>query len=745
MNLYERLRLMPVKPGRSVEAFSALIRRPAIAPQQARDVLTAFGLRLLSAPSNLSTGWRNHLVVVNTDDGPKVLKRHADRWRAETVVHEHSILNHLAGKGFPAPHPLTLQDGDTIWQDEFGHWSVFDYVRGLNATGRYLSDQVLGDLLREAGNTLAAYHRIVDDVVLGGHHHLDVDLDDLDRRLDVLKQQTRPDLAPLLDKATHLSERLGQLGAQLADAPLKRLVVHGDYGLHNLLFQRDGQVFVHDFELSHLNWRLVDVAAASSRIGVRWRHVFADSYRQSSGIDDGEWRFLPQVWEFHRLSGAIRSWENYLQYGDQRRLEKAKRRIVEAEDVANHGPGGLNGVARESANGSASVDEVASPRVVMVVRLFHPWVGGTERQAQKLAKKLTEDGIDVQISTGRWFRGTKSWEAIDGVPVFRNSTLWEFFGLRGFRKFGGYLYMLTLLWHLWRRRNTYDIIHVHGLNYHTAIAVIAGRLLHRPVIVKLANSGPASDIDRMRQGRQLALSRFLLPTALRSDRFVALNPAVIGELMDAGVGRDRIVEIPNGVETTSLEPTRTAGTIRVTYIGRLHHQKGLDTLLRAAAIVKQQSPSLQFDLTLVGDGPARAGLKKLAEGLGVPVRFTGTTVDVAGELATAAVFVLPSQAEGLSNSLLEAMATKHAVVVSAIPGNLAVVTDGHNGLVFTPGNEQELATVLQRLLVDDQLRETLGANAVATVDRLYRLDVVAARYRNLYLELLAHDRELVSA
>ena len=163
------------------------------------------------------------------------------------------------------------------------------------------------------------------------------------------------------------------------------------------------------------------------------------------------------------------------------------------------------------------------PRVVMVVRLYHPWVGGTERQAHKLSKQLLARGCRLEVVTGWWFRGTRQREVIDTVPVFRNQTLWEFFGIRGLRKFGGYLYILTLLWYLWRCRAHYDVIHVHGLNYHTFAASIAGRRLGKPTIVKLANSGPASDIVKMREDRQLALARFMLPRALQCDLFVALN------------------------------------------------------------------------------------------------------------------------------------------------------------------------------------------------------------------------------
>lgn len=376
------------------------------------------------------------------------------------------------------------------------------------------------------------------------------------------------------------------------------------------------------------------------------------------------------------------------------------------------------------------------PRVMMVVRLFHPWVGGTERQAHKLAKALLDAGIDVQLVTGWWFRGTPPRETLDGVRIFRNFTLWEFLGIKGLRTLGGYLYICTLLWHLWRRRATYDVIHVHGLNYHTFAAVVAGRRLGKPVLVKLANSGPASDIVRMREGWQLAGSGVMLPTALTCDLFVALNEKVVTELTAAGVARSRIVEVPNGAAT--------AGTVRtgyglhdppcILYAGRLHPQKGLDTLLRAFALLLRQSPVRGLTLRLVGEGPASRELREFAGGLGIADRvdFAGRHDDVGPFFQQADVFVLPSHAEGLSNALLEAMASGLPVVVSDIPGNRDVIRDGCNGLLSRPGDAPPLAAALSRALRDQGLRASLGEAARDTVWRRYSIERVAEEYLGLY-------------
>jgi glycosyltransferase involved in cell wall biosynthesis len=380
-------------------------------------------------------------------------------------------------------------------------------------------------------------------------------------------------------------------------------------------------------------------------------------------------------------------------------------------------------------------------RVVMVVRLFHPWIGGTERQAHRLAQHLVKQGVEVRVVTGRWFKGTPRRETIDGIEVFRNHTLWEFFGIKGLRKLGGYLYILTLVWHLWRSRHGYDVIHVHSLNYHTFAAVLAGRLTGHPVIVKLANSGPASDIERMRRGQQLALSGLMLRTALRCDRFVALNQAIVRDLFACGVDRDRIVRIPNGVDTSPDGVKRTYdlhSPVQLLFVGRLHEQKGVDTLLRSLSELGRRRDDLQISLQVLGDGPERAKLAELAERLGVSdeVTFLGSRKDAGSLLRRSDIFVLPSRAEGLSNALLEAMALGLPVVASNVPGNEDVVDHISNGVLFSVDDASSLASALIRVLEDSELRVAIGQRALRTVEERYELRRVARRYIELYEGLL---------
>lgn len=761
-----RLWALP-KPGRFVEYLRAQLYAPPMDRSTVEALMRAYGLDLVQAPENLPFGWRNDHVVVHTDAGRKVLKRYRQNWPVTTIAHEHAILEQLRRRSFRAPRLVHTTEQTTILEHDCAHFALTDFLEGRNVAASFLLPSQRAQLLALAGQTLARLHQQLRDFVPDQAHHLgfvsasderrrDLSwhlemLDDLSRRAGEIEDRAaREDALWLSDHAPAVGRRLKHLDESLNGAMLPVTIIHGDYGIHNLHFHQSGGtspemgVTVIDFELARREWRLVDIVAVLSRIGLQDGKIFFRAYQAACNqylpITDDEWRFLADVWEMYRLRGAIQYWYTFDQQGGRRRLAAARERIKEAERVSQQRP-----ELWDLRSSPAAYGGQRPLRIMMVARLFYPWVGGAERQAHKLAMALTDRRLSVDLATGWWFRNTPQQETVDGIPVHRNFTMWHSFDIKGLRKFSGYLYILTLIFHLWRNRHRYDLIHVHGLNYHTFAAVLAGRLTGRKVLVKLANSGEASDIKKMREGRQLALARFMLPTALQSDCFVALNSTIVQELKDAGVPANKIVTLPNGVDVEAITPKEDYELHEpacILYVGRLHAQKGLDILLRAFGRLCRQQHDMRLVLRLVGDGPLRGSLETLVAQLGLQNRvdFTGLRDDVLQELQQADVFVLPSRAEGLSNALLEAMTCGLPVVVSDIPGNREVIADHVNGLRFMVDDVDCLADSLAELLSQRDLRRQLGCAARHTVERHYSLSDVATRYERLYKALLGHEQ-----
>ena len=114
-------------------------------------------------------------------------------------------------------------------------------------------------------------------------------------------------------------------------------------------------------------------------------------------------------------------------------------------------------------------------KVLMVISQFSPIVGGTEKQAQLLAKTLIERGVHVDICTGWWNFGVPRQEVIDGIKVFRNFSCWKMFGIKGIRTLGVFIYMVSLGIYLMLSRKEYDIIHVHQVLYSAFVSVLIGK------------------------------------------------------------------------------------------------------------------------------------------------------------------------------------------------------------------------------------------------------------------------------
>ena len=178
-----------------------------------------------------------------------------------------------------------------------------------------------------------------------------------------------------------------------------------------------------------------------------------------------------------------------------------------------------------------------------------------------------------------------------------------------------------------------------------------------------------------------------------------------------------------------------AGPLVVT-LARLSYEKGVDTLIDAAAILRSSHPYARF--VVVGEGSDRAELEARisAGGLAGIVKLVGFRDDVWPALAAADVVCLPSKSEGMPNVLLEAMAVGKPIVATSVGGVPEAIESGENGLLAGPGDPQALAAEITRLADDSALAQRLGAAARRTMEARFRARDVVARYAEVYQRLL---------
>jgi glycosyltransferase involved in cell wall biosynthesis len=160
-------------------------------------------------------------------------------------------------------------------------------------------------------------------------------------------------------------------------------------------------------------------------------------------------------------------------------------------------------------------------------------------------------------------------------------------------------------------------------------------------------------------------------------------------------------------------------------------------LIRAFAMVRRSHPAAL--LVLAGDGPCRAELERLATdtGLAEHVKFLGTRDDVPAVMSAFDVFALPSIAEGISNTLLEAMASGLPVVATRIGGNPEIVAERVCGTLVPRQDPEALAAAISEYLEDPETRRRHGAGSRERAVRHFSLERMIEGYRNLYAGLAA--------
>jgi glycosyltransferase involved in cell wall biosynthesis len=372
---------------------------------------------------------------------------------------------------------------------------------------------------------------------------------------------------------------------------------------------------------------------------------------------------------------------------------------------------------------------------------FRPLVGGAERQAEKLATALAEVGCRVTILTPRLDPDSPDSEQGNGVVIER----FPFIDLAHRYPVPG-VAVLNIPYVLWQvaravraRVKGVHILHCHIASLQTAGAALAGRMAHIPVLCKAALADHRSDLGEIENaGASGPLVAWLARRLIQT--WVATTAAVEAALIRAGVEPSNIVRIPNGVE---LQDDLGSGhpvdrVRRFLYLGRLSRNSLRDVPTLVRAFDRLATKDQNLELAVVGDGDLFEETKRLAQSCIARDRILLPGFDRSEKwLAWADCFVLPSRIEGLSNSLLEAMAAGLPCIANDIPPNREVLDDGNAGVLVPVENCDALAKAMQEMVEDNGKARRIALKAKIRAKQCYSLKSVAARYVDLYESLLA--------
>lgn len=392
----------------------------------------------------------------------------------------------------------------------------------------------------------------------------------------------------------------------------------------------------------------------------------------------------------------------------------------------------------------------------MVIQRLRPLFSGQGVQVEVLSAELASRGIKTTILTAGHGRNPR-WETINGYRVRRLRadvplvSSWfrrgrfrsEIFGIR------------ALLWFLWRGWRT-QIVHAHTLSDALYTTWLFSRLRRIPLIFEMTLLG--TDDAHSFATNPLRFSRLRNAIFRRCDGYVAISPALARVYEDAGLPKEKLRLIPQGVDTDRFCPADDRPAIRerlqlpvtgplLVFVGSLIERKGIDVLLAAWETTHARVPDAT--LVLVGvnrfdDDPAAAeflgvGLAALSDGARRRVVQSGVRNDVDQYLRAADLFVFPSRREGFGTVMIEAMACGIPCIVAELPDITDFIFDTEeiSGVIVPQEDTEALAAEVVRLLEDPQLARRIGEAGRRRAVGRFSVSSVVDDYLDFYAALTA--------
>lgn len=376
--------------------------------------------------------------------------------------------------------------------------------------------------------------------------------------------------------------------------------------------------------------------------------------------------------------------------------------------------------------------------VLMLSQTFYPVLGGSEKQALEISRALAARSIKVTALT-RQPGGLPAEEDIGGVRVKRLCVF-------GPRALDSALFMLKSFFWLLANKSSYDVVHVHLASSPAVAAVLASRFTGKKTLVKL---GGGKGVDEITLSMNSLLGRLKL-AFFRASRpeLLVMNGEVYNWLSGTPEFSDlRLKQFRNGVDTGRYTPLLYSEKIKAKeelgldnsqlflFVGRLSPEKRVKEFIEAWAEIFSEEPvPPRARLLIVGEGPGRGVLERAVSDLGLAgsVTLAGRKDDLLPYYRAADVFILPSISEGLSNSMLEAMACGVAVMASRVGGARDAVEPGVSGTLFDPLSRAELKDCLRAHMADRGLAVRMGEQARKKAVERYSMSRVADELLEIY-------------
>lgn len=355
--------------------------------------------------------------------------------------------------------------------------------------------------------------------------------------------------------------------------------------------------------------------------------------------------------------------------------------------------------------------------------LYYLSIGGLEQVVLNLIKNLNTHRYKPYVACLRETGGLKDELVQNGVAVIE------------FNRGDGLDWGLPFTFARILKQEKIHILHTHDLGPYLYGAV-AAKFARVPVLVHTEHSYLTQNTKLLKIAERI-LSFF-------TDTIISDSQDVTRFLVEEQrIRPDKIETIYNGIDVSLFHERKNGSSLKL-MLGLPLESKVVGTVGRMVAVKDQRTlisamqPIIASDknvhMVIVGDGPLRDELTEYAQRLGIRanIHFLGNRRDVHKILQIFDVFVLPSLSEGLSLSLIEAMACTKPVITTRVGGNLEIIDNASVGVLIEPGDVSSLSSEILKLLRNQKLAAELAVNARKRVESRFSLKKMAARYEVIY-------------
>ncbi|MEM5512649.1 glycosyltransferase family 4 protein [Pseudoalteromonas sp. AS84] len=361
--------------------------------------------------------------------------------------------------------------------------------------------------------------------------------------------------------------------------------------------------------------------------------------------------------------------------------------------------------------------------------------GGLEKQAFTLANELAKTYNVVMLSSTRKISNV-GWSKINGINTLR---LWTYTTpqVSGKKLPASLIWAAQLLFWLIKNRKKVDVFHCHQIRIHAFVAAFMNKYFNTKTILKSGVGGPGADINVISTHKYFGKrgQRFVVEN---NSYFISITETISKDLLKAGVKKDFISVIPNGFETPKViknKADKSKHLKNFVFLGRIESDKNIVELVEAALELLKE---YEFVLNIYGKGQLKSQIEGLVlkQQASKNIKIFDYISDIPSVLVNNCWFVLPSDAEGLSNAMIEAMTYGAVPIVTKVSGAVDHIVEDENGYFIDGFDKQAIKkSLLKALNTEPEKWDLMSDNCKHLAIDRFSLQKVAGQYSNLYEKL----------